>query len=191
MYDWSDEHQAIIGVMRRFVNEVISKSATPVGAIVEAISGAFHRQEVAKSLDAIKNLGFRYATKSGLTIAIADVVTTKDKAAILPMEKILLTPASNDDARVQAARVLGAQKDAGAAAALEKALADKSLAVRKAAADSLADLIVGLPTSMLVAATRTQTRTIDFATSNLRGSPIEQLVEPVDSACGAGGNRPW
>lgn len=45
-----------------------------------------------------------------------------------------------------------------------------------AAADSLADLIVGLPTSMLVAATRTQTRTIDFATSNLRGSPVDLYV---------------
>jgi DNA-directed RNA polymerase beta' subunit len=34
-------------------------------------------------LDAIKSLGFRYATKSGLTISIDDVVTTSEKAAIL------------------------------------------------------------------------------------------------------------
>lgn len=44
------------------------------------------------------------------------------------------------------------------------------------AAEGLADLIVNLPTSMLVAATRTQTRTIDFATSNLRGSPVDLYV---------------
>ena len=41
-----------------------------------------------------------------------------------------------------------------------------------AAADSLAGLAAGLPTSVLVALTRNQARTIDFATSNLRGSPV-------------------
>jgi hypothetical protein len=40
------------------------------------------------------------------------------------------------------------------------------------AADMLAGFASGLPTSMLVAATHSQTRTIDFATSNLRGSPV-------------------
>lgn len=38
-------------------------------------------------------------------------------------------------------------------------------------ADALASLLVPLPTALLVAATRSQVRTIDFATSNLRGSP--------------------
>jgi diacylglycerol O-acyltransferase / wax synthase len=41
------------------------------------------------------------------------------------------------------------------------------------AAGSLAGLLAALPTSMLVALTRTQARTIDFATSNLRGSPVD------------------
>ena len=67
----------------RYVNEVIGKNATPIGTIVEEISGSFTRQEVAEALDAIKSLGFRYATKSGLTISIDDVVTTPEKAAIL------------------------------------------------------------------------------------------------------------
>ena len=67
----------------RYVNELIGKNATPIGVIVEEISGAYGRQEVAESLDAIKSLGFRYATKSGLTISIDDVVTTSEKAAIL------------------------------------------------------------------------------------------------------------
>jgi DNA-directed RNA polymerase subunit beta' len=67
----------------RYVNELIGKNATPIGTIVEEISGSFTRQEVAESLDAIKALGFRYATKSGLTISIDDVITTSEKAAIL------------------------------------------------------------------------------------------------------------
>jgi DNA-directed RNA polymerase subunit beta' len=67
----------------RYVDELIGKNALPIGVIVEEISGAFSRQEVAESLDAIKSLGFRYATKSGLTISIDDVVTTSEKAEIL------------------------------------------------------------------------------------------------------------
>ena len=67
----------------RYVNELIGKNATPIGTIVEEISGGFSRQEVAESLDAIKSLGFRFATQSGLTISIDDVVTTSEKAAIL------------------------------------------------------------------------------------------------------------
>jgi DNA-directed RNA polymerase subunit beta' len=67
----------------RYVNELIGKNALPIGVIVEEISGGFSRQEVAESLDAIKSLGFRYATKSGLTISIDDVVTTSEKAEIL------------------------------------------------------------------------------------------------------------
>ncbi len=39
-------------------------------------------------------------------------------------------------------------------------------------AESLAGVIAGLPTAVLVGMTRTQTRTIDFAASNLRGSPV-------------------
>jgi len=39
-------------------------------------------------------------------------------------------------------------------------------------ADALAGLVSSLPTSLLVLLTRSQTRTIDFAASNLRGSPV-------------------
>jgi DNA-directed RNA polymerase subunit beta' len=67
----------------RYVNELIGKNAKPIGTIVEEISGGYTRQEVAESLDAIKALGFRFATQSGLTISIDDVVTTSEKAAIL------------------------------------------------------------------------------------------------------------
>jgi diacylglycerol O-acyltransferase len=41
-----------------------------------------------------------------------------------------------------------------------------------AAAESFAGLATLLPTAMLVAFTRNQARTIDFAASNLRGSPV-------------------
>jgi hypothetical protein len=41
------------------------------------------------------------------------------------------------------------------------------------AADLLAALAGGVPTSALVSLFRAQTRTIDFATSNLRGSPVD------------------
>ncbi|MGC2176408.1 MAG: DNA-directed RNA polymerase subunit beta' [Acidimicrobiales bacterium] len=67
----------------RYVNELIGKNANPIGTIVEEISASYSRQEVAESLDAIKTLGFRFATKSGLTISIDDIVTTPEKAAIL------------------------------------------------------------------------------------------------------------
>jgi WS/DGAT/MGAT family acyltransferase len=42
-----------------------------------------------------------------------------------------------------------------------------------AAADSVAGLAAGLPTSIIVAVLRSQTKSVDFATSNLRGSPVE------------------
>lgn len=41
------------------------------------------------------------------------------------------------------------------------------------AADLLAALTVGVPTALLVSLLRAQTRTIDFATSNLRGSAVD------------------
>lgn len=42
-----------------------------------------------------------------------------------------------------------------------------------AAADSFAGLAAGLPTSVIVGLLRNQTKSVDFATSNLRGSPID------------------
>ena len=44
------------------------------------------------------------------------------------------------------------------------------------AAEGLAALVSGLPTSLLVAMTRSQTRTIDFGASNLRGSPVPLYI---------------
>jgi diacylglycerol O-acyltransferase len=44
------------------------------------------------------------------------------------------------------------------------------------ATDLLAALLAGVPTSVLVSLLRAQTRTIDFATSNLRGSPVDLFL---------------
>ena len=44
------------------------------------------------------------------------------------------------------------------------------------AADGFAAVAAGLPTSLIVGLLRSQTRTTDFATSNLRGSPIELYI---------------
>ncbi|HEX9969569.1 MAG TPA: DNA-directed RNA polymerase subunit beta', partial [Acidimicrobiales bacterium] len=66
-----------------FVNELVSKKARSIASIVEEIADAYPRKAVAESLDRIKELGFRYATQSGLTISIDDVKTPTEKAAIL------------------------------------------------------------------------------------------------------------
>jgi diacylglycerol O-acyltransferase len=44
------------------------------------------------------------------------------------------------------------------------------------AAEGLAVFLTGLPTSILVAMTRAQTRTTDFAATNLRGSPVPLYI---------------
>jgi DNA-directed RNA polymerase subunit beta' len=59
-------------VKKRDLSEVI-------GELVER----YPRSTVAESLDALKDLGFDYATQAGLTIAISDVKTPPDKATLL------------------------------------------------------------------------------------------------------------
>ncbi len=51
--------------------------------IVDRLVKGYPKLEVARSLDAIKDLGFRFATQSGLTISINDVKTPPEKRAIL------------------------------------------------------------------------------------------------------------
>jgi DNA-directed RNA polymerase subunit beta' len=67
----------------RFVNDVVGKRNTPIGAIVEEIAATEPKHVVAQSLDRIKALGFRFAAQSGLTISIDDVRTPQEKRAIL------------------------------------------------------------------------------------------------------------
>jgi DNA-directed RNA polymerase subunit beta' len=67
----------------RFVNDVVGKRSTPIGAIVEEICATEPKHVVAESLDRVKALGFRYAAQSGLTISIDDVRTPAQKQPIL------------------------------------------------------------------------------------------------------------
>ncbi len=53
------------------------------GIIVENLVEHYTKAEVAESLDAIKDLCYRYASQSGLTISIADVKTPLEKKKIL------------------------------------------------------------------------------------------------------------
>ena len=64
-----------------FENRVVRKRDVTevVGRLVEQ----YARAQVAESLDALKDLGFHYATRAGLTISIADVKTPRKKAELL------------------------------------------------------------------------------------------------------------
>jgi DNA-directed RNA polymerase subunit beta' len=66
-----------------FVNDVVGKRNRSIGSIVEVLAERYPRVTVAASLDAIKNLCFRYAAQSGLTISIDDVKTPPTKGQII------------------------------------------------------------------------------------------------------------
>ena len=80
-----------------FINHVIGKRGghenddefgelairTTMSALVEELAETYAKSVVATSLDKIKDLAFRYASQSGLTISIDDVNTPPEKAAIL------------------------------------------------------------------------------------------------------------
>jgi DNA-directed RNA polymerase subunit beta' len=54
-----------------------------MGVIVERLSDHYHKSAVAAALDALKNVCYRYASQSGLTVSIDDVKTPKAKKALL------------------------------------------------------------------------------------------------------------
>ncbi|GGO72575.1 DNA-directed RNA polymerase subunit beta' [Nocardioides deserti] len=64
-----------------FVNYEVGKKQ--LGAIVNDLAERYTKVEVAASLDALKDTGFRWATFSGVTVSIEDVVTPADKKEIL------------------------------------------------------------------------------------------------------------
>src|SRR4051812_30075418 len=63
------------------IDELVKKKE--MGVIVERLSDHYHKSAVAASLDAIKNVCYRYAAQSGLTVSIDDVKTPKAKKALL------------------------------------------------------------------------------------------------------------
>ncbi|WNB85990.1 DNA-directed RNA polymerase subunit beta' [Cellulomonas sp. ATA003] len=64
-----------------YENGVVDKKRLSV--IVNDLAERYPKVEVAASLDALKEAGFRWATRSGVTIAISDVATPTAKAGIL------------------------------------------------------------------------------------------------------------
>ncbi len=66
-----------------FVNDVVGKRNRSLASIVGVLADNYDRAEVAESLDKIKDLTFRYASRSGLTISIDDVKTPPSKAEII------------------------------------------------------------------------------------------------------------
>lgn len=64
-----------------FLNLHIGKKE--MGQVVDSLARAFPTAEVSQSLDALKDLCFEYASKSGLTVSIDDVKTPPNKTKIL------------------------------------------------------------------------------------------------------------
>ena len=64
-----------------FVNQHVDKKV--VGATVNRLAERYAKVDVANTLDQLKALGFHWATRSGVTISISDVVTPPQKAALL------------------------------------------------------------------------------------------------------------
>ncbi|RIK11423.1 MAG: DNA-directed RNA polymerase subunit beta' [Acidobacteria bacterium] len=64
-----------------FVNESVRKRL--LGVIIDDLAGRYSKAQLARTLDGIKDLGFRFATQSGLTISVEDVKTPPGKPEIL------------------------------------------------------------------------------------------------------------
>src|SRR5687767_7889389 len=64
-----------------FVNRPLMKGE--VGRIVDSAVHRYDRGTVEQILDSLKNVGFHYATRAGVTLGVQDVTTPPDKAKIL------------------------------------------------------------------------------------------------------------
>ncbi|MDD7384507.1 MAG: DNA-directed RNA polymerase subunit beta' [Actinomycetaceae bacterium] len=64
-----------------YVNRMVDKKA--LGKIVDELSMNYDKANITASLDALKNTGFYYAGRVGVTIAASDVILPPDKQAIL------------------------------------------------------------------------------------------------------------
>jgi DNA-directed RNA polymerase subunit beta' len=64
-----------------FVNHAVLK--VELGAIVDECVHQYPRAEMARVLDALKELGFHYSTRAGVTIGVDDVTVPKEKQKIL------------------------------------------------------------------------------------------------------------
>ncbi len=72
-----------------YVNDQVDKKR--LGTIVNDLAERYTKVQVAASLDALKEYGFHWATRSGTTVAISDVVTPPRKLEILEAYEIKAT----------------------------------------------------------------------------------------------------
>src|SRR5690606_15333381 len=54
-----------------------------ISSIVNDLAERYPKVEVAAALDRIKDAGFHWATRSGVTVALSDIVTPSDKPKII------------------------------------------------------------------------------------------------------------
>jgi DNA-directed RNA polymerase subunit beta' len=64
-----------------FVNEVVGKKRS--GQIINDMAERYSKIQVATTLDNLKDIGFKWATRSGVTVSISDVETPASKPEIL------------------------------------------------------------------------------------------------------------
>ena len=77
------EERLPAGFVKKFGHITSTLKKREFGVIVERLSDHFAKSEIALALDGIKDLCYRYATQSGLTVSVDDVKTPKAKRAIL------------------------------------------------------------------------------------------------------------
>ncbi len=90
-----------------FINSAVIKS--DLRTLIEEVIGRYDKGVLQRFLDAVKALGFRFATRSGLTIGLEDVKTPADKPKILEeyegraakVEELFLQGIITDDERRQ------------------------------------------------------------------------------------------
>ncbi len=64
-----------------FQNQLIDRRE--LGRLVDRLYRRFGNTKTAEVLDEIKALGFRYATQSGTTVAVEDIVIPDEKAELI------------------------------------------------------------------------------------------------------------
>ncbi|MBK3496600.1 DNA-directed RNA polymerase subunit beta' [Viridibacillus sp. YIM B01967] len=70
------KHLAEVETVRPFTKSYLGK-------VIAEVFANFHITETSKMLDRLKDLGFKYATKAGITIGISDILVLPDKNEIL------------------------------------------------------------------------------------------------------------
>ncbi len=72
--------------VREFVKKIEDRGAIKkkfLGTIIHEVFRRFGTTKTAEILDKIKELGFAYSTKAGITIAISDIIVPEEKKALL------------------------------------------------------------------------------------------------------------